>query len=75
MAEVCRCNSQFNWYPVLGIGLLVGLFFLVLSRPAQAVAGGPALVGSYTNKEEWDLKLNEDGIPIKVIVTRKAERA
>ena len=50
-----------NWVFLVGLGILIYWLF----RRNQPVAS----IG-YRNKATWDIQLNEDGIPVKVTVTR-----
>ena len=43
------------------------------AQPSTALL--PAAMTSYLNSEEWEIQYSEDGLPIKVVVHRNAQRA
>jgi len=45
----------------------VVLFFLLKSKPVSSI-------GQYTNKEEWSVSYNSDGLPTKIVIHRDAKR-
>lgn len=61
----------------LGLGLL-GLAALFFWQRSKAIALGrlplPESSASYTNEERTDITWNEEGLPIRIIVLRKATR-
>lgn len=63
----------------LGLGLgLAALFFWQRSKTSIAVGRlpmpGATPPASYTNEETTDITWNEEGLPIRIIVHRKALR-
>lgn len=74
-------NKQLALGLLLGLGIFGFVWFMSRSsKPAGQIASQPLElrpVGSrratqYTNTEEWDVQYNQDGLPTKIVVHRKA---
>jgi len=53
---------------VIGIILIALIIWLLLKNRQTPIAG------EYKNLEEWSVTYNEDGLPIKISINRKATR-
>lgn len=74
--------GQFNlmdWLPLFPwegppVPRFTGLSWVKLGM-ANSAPALPMTAGNYTNKEEWDVEWNEDGMPVKITVHRDAHRS
>ena len=54
---------------LIGIALIALIIYLLIKKNQGSITG------QYSNKEEWDVQYNEDGLPIKISIHREATRA
>ena len=61
-------KSNLGW--VIGLVLIGLVVWLLIKNKIQ----NPASQGSYSNKEEWSVEYNSDGLPTKIVISRNAVR-
>ena len=53
--------------------LVIGLIIWFLLKKQGSVSQGG--IGQYSNKEEWNVSYDKDGLPTRIIITRDARRS
>ena len=61
-------TSPLSW--LLGLALVGLIIWLFVKNKSQS----SGIAGTYSNKEEWDVSYNEDGLPTKITIHRDATR-
>ncbi len=63
-------KSGFGGQELLILVLLAGVIIWVLTKQRT-----PTPIGQYSNKEEWSVSYNSDGLPTRIVIHRDAKRA
>ena len=61
-------SSGISTGTIVGIVIIGIILWFLLRRKTSPIAG------QYSNKEEWDVTYNEDGLPTKITIHRDATR-
>lgn len=56
-----RTVSSNNLIILIGIALIVGLFYIIIKNKQT-----PPIGDRYSNEKTWDIEYNSDGLPVRI---------